>query len=969
MKTTHCIFLPLIFLIPTLLFSQKKDNAAIKEIIQKFREDPRGPYLIIRWLCDDETIREARDPCPEEVGGVQRALYKPVTKSLARTNHIFLGQILATTEQYKFWDKKNYHSRLKQYLLGKYLYAVDNGWVNEKAQFYRGAFQVEDEENWGHAFLLWALTNDENVRENYYLLRQTVKDLPHQGNNNLMQNIRIGSKIIAEEYPEFENLRVKIHGQPELADIQKVKAFQVSNQSNFDENLLTQFTTLIADMQQFYQPVDLNELQKYVRYFQKDSDIREALSNYITHFATEKPGIARSMATAEILHTIRENIIKVGWNKGRLALLDASEAIERILFTEISYWKPETPKEIMEKICYSGMAAYGTGFIENWEWEALSNTLVKHQNEEISIREMNDYLDSSRRLVEWGASMNTAVFQDVVDLYIEFEPLAYGFYDDRVRGSILLNLGETVGDLGDFIAKEVNLSNEIFDISNQSHGRGLNPGYAKGELVILEEAPEGLAVSQDKIYVFNRPPSDLKPVAGIATVTEGNMVSHVQLLARNLGIPNAVISGKNLEDLKAFQGKEIFYAVSNSGNMLMKLAENMTATEKELFAVKARKEERITVPTDKMDLTEKKVIDMGGIGAEASGKICGPKAANLGQLKQLFPDKVVEGLVIPFGIFREHMEQVVPTLGFTYWQFLNDVFNVADEMRAADRPKADIETYQLCELEVLQTMIKEMPLKPDFEKDLKEQFQQVFGARLGRVPVFLRSDTNMEDLEDFTGAGLNLTLFNVVKSEEILKGIKKVWASPYKERSFKWRQSYLLNPENVFPSILIIPSVDVDFSGVVITKGITSGNSNDLTVAFSRGAGGAVDGQAAESYLLRMNGNDELLSPAREALHRRLPKSGGSDMKFATYEEAILNKFHRYDLKLLSLEAIKKMPSATGVKNTGPWDIELGFKDDAMWLFQIRPFVENKNAATSAYLESISPKLDLDKKINLAKSI
>ena len=98
----------------------------------------------------------------------------------------------------------------------------------------------------------------------------------------------------------------------------------------------------------------------------------------------------------------------------------------------------------------------------------------------------------------------------------------------------------------------------------------------------------------------------------------------------------------------------------------------------------------------------------------------------------------------------------------------------------------------------------------------------------------------MEDLKEFTGAGLNLTLFNIKKEQKILQGIKQVWASAYTERSFKWRQKYLLNPENVYPSILIIPSVDVDYSGVMITKGINAGTENDLTVAFSRGAGGAV---------------------------------------------------------------------------------------------------------------------------------
>ena len=83
-----------------------------------------------------------------------------------------------------------------------------------------------------------------------------------------------------------------------------------------------------------------------------------------------------------------------------------------------------------------------------------------------------------------------------------------------------------------------------------------------------------------------------------------------------------------------------------------------------------------------------------------------------------------------------------------------------------------------------------MPFLPEFEADLKAQFRNILGKEIGSLPVFLRSDTNMEDLKDFTGAGLNLTLFNVVDVDKIFKGIREVWASPYSERRFRWRQSF-----------------------------------------------------------------------------------------------------------------------------------------------------------------------------------
>jgi phosphoenolpyruvate synthase/pyruvate phosphate dikinase len=262
-----------------------------------------------------------------------------------------------------------------------------------------------------------------------------------------------------------------------------------------------------------------------------------------------------------------------------------------------------------------------------------------------------------------------------------------------------------------------------------------------------------------------------------------------------------------------------------------------------------------------------------------------------------------------------------------------------------------------------------MPLKAEFISSLENEFKNVLGKNLGEIPVFLRSDTNMEDLKDFTGAGLNLTIFNAVDKNKIIESIKDVWASPYTERSFKWRQKYLLNPENVFPSILVIPSVDVDYSGVLITKGLSSGNDNDLTIAFSRGAGGAVDGQSAESYSIINDGAYNLLAPAREPFHNTLPITGGTGKKMVTFEKSVLNDQNIKEIRELAATIRTRLPKETNSDYIGAYDVELGFKDNKLWLFQIRPFVENKKALSSTYLESITPKIDINKQINLSTKL
>ncbi|GAA4810720.1 PEP/pyruvate-binding domain-containing protein [Litoribaculum gwangyangense] len=961
----YCI----LFLTTAYGFSQKVSDETISELISKYKKDVRGPYKDIRWFCTDGSIRQPKDPCPEDIGpGVQHARYKDEVVKLAETNQIYLGQILAYTDKKDFWDAENNHSRLKQYQLDKYLRSIDNGWINQKGQFYRGSIQAEDEQAWGIDFYKWLLADDANIEKNFFLIRQSLKDIPHSGDDNLSQTIRSQSKVISDEFLPFMDLRVKIHSLPEISDIDKVKAFKEKYNSKLSTSQKDQIDVLVSNMQKFYKPIDIKSLVAKNALF-KNTPIGEKILSYISSHNSETAASYLIPDTSELLVDIRESLPDVKNPMARLQLLDLSLKLEDLIFKTAPQWEPENLQQTLEKICYLGMATTGSGYIELSEWDKINLKAPIENSGDLTLNELTNTLENARSLVEWSASMVKANFQHIVDVYSGFEPKTYGFIDDKIRGSIALQLGESVGRLGDFIAKESALTNKVMDIPNQSSFRGLNPGYAFGELVVVDGNPDNIEVNSNHIYIFQRPPSDLKPVAGIATVSEGNMVSHVQLLARNLGIPNAALSDENLKSLKKYDGTKVFYAVSNKGNIILKPENEMTETEQLLFVKKERNEERIEVPVENILLNETNILNLRNVDASDSGKLCGPKAANLGQLKKMFPEQVVEGLVIPFGIFREHMNQEMPNLGISYWTFLNLMFAKAERLQNEGVAESDIENYQLEQLAILRDAIKSMTLSPEFVSQLENQFKTILGKDLGEIPVFLRSDTNMEDLKDFTGAGLNLTLFNVINKEKILQGIKDVWASPYTERSFKWRQKYLLNPENVFPSILVIPSVDVDYSGVLITKGISNGDENDLTVAFSRGAGGAVDGQSAETYLIYIEGGTRFLAPAREPYYNSLPVTGGTLKKLATFEKPILNQLNINQIRNLANTIRKTLPKETNSDYKGAFDVELGFKDDKLWLFQIRPFVENKKALSSGYLESITPVIDKNKSIPLSKKI
>lgn len=937
----------------------------ISQSIDAFKEDPRGPFQGIRWFCTDGTTRSPQERC-DEPGGIQHALVKDIVVQLASRNGIHIGQILAGTDFNEFLDRKNRHARLKHYQLERFLSAADNGWIYRKAQFYRGAFQAEDEEKWGLDFLSWLVSQNDLVTSQYFLLREAARDIPHSTATNALQQIRAQSKELSDGYAPFMEMRIKIHGQPEASDTLQVNQFRQTHANRLSKAQRQKMDELLNMMTAYYRVDPMTQIRNLSARLPVGSPITAAVAT-IDRSPTNLS--ERMHILAQVLYDIRTNLPAVTRPADRLRMVDLSLQVESYLFRLSARWKPATYRELVQKGYYLTQAAVGAGLIEFWEWDALQPQLdLTGQDRIASVGSFTIKADAIKRGIEWSIGTVMAAYEDEVSRFTAFEPIAAGFIDDRMRSTLLLPLGEVSGEMGGYLAEVSGQINDIMGLRQSSAMRGLNPGVAVGRLVVLTGQTESLDFRTDEIYVMSRAPAELKPVGGIATVSEGNMVSHVQLLARNLAIPNAVLSPELVRNLEAFSGQRVFYAVSPKGAVRLKLASDMSSEERALIEERRRSESRIQVPIERLELSNTSLTSLHDLRANDSGRLCGPKAANLGQLSSLFPGYVAPGFIIPFGVFRNHMDQKMPSSQISYWDFLRTTFTEAETMRKSGTAEDVVEKYVLGRLEALRNAIEKMPLQPAFLASLKIRFSEIFGDRLGAVPVFVRSDTNMEDLKDFTGAGLNLTVPNVVTEEAFLQAIRRVWASPYRERGYGWRQKYLLNPEDVYPSLLVLRSVNVEKSGVLITTGVSSGNTEDVTVAFNRGVGGAVDGQAAESYTISPN-QTMLLAPAREPVYTNLPQKGGVERISTTFEKRILTEANLETLRTVAEQIKRLLPGAPGIETQGPFDVELGLLDGTINLFQARPFVQNRSAGSIQYLTEMDRRpakqatIDLDAKL------
>jgi phosphoenolpyruvate synthase/pyruvate phosphate dikinase len=216
----------------------------------------------------------------------------------------------------------------------------------------------------------------------------------------------------------------------------------------------------------------------------------------------------------------------------------------------------------------------------------------------------------------------------------------------------------------------------------------------------------------------------------------------------------------------------------------------------------------------------------------------------------------------------------------------------------------------------------------------------------------VRSDTNVEDLPGFTGAGLNLTLPHVVGFENVVKAISEVWASPYTARAFAWRQGHMKDPEHVYPAVLLLRTVPAEKSGVMVTVGIETGDTLSLSIAVNEGTGGAVEGQAAESLRVDTRDGKVVALATATAPWRYAPRAEGGVARLRTSgSERLLLPDEITQLIAFAKDLPARFPALVDdAGRPAPADVEFAFVGGQLQLLQIRPFLESRKAQATTYL-------------------
>ncbi len=446
----------------------------------------------------------------------------------------------------------------------------------------------------------------------------------------------------------------------------------------------------------------------------------------------------------------------------------------------------------------------------------------------------------------------------------------------------------------------------------------LNKGVARGRLrrVADIESDNEDDIQPTDIVVLRSVALSLPPVAGVVTEKPSTVLSHVNLLVKGWGVPNAYVQNA-YDELAPLEGQWVTLQVTDEGYRVEPTPQPSTPPARPASAL-------LRAP----NVRQRQMVPLTQLRA-ASATACGAKAANLGHLEAARragrltgTAPVPDGYCIPYAHYvdfsrrtdvAQRIQSALQTEGF-------------DRSRVVRR-KA---------LEALRHDLIEMPLPPELEAS----WAQAWRDQLSGDGVFVRSSSNSEDLANFSGAGLYSTVPNVKRDADLGRAVKTVWASVFNFEAFEARRYAHIGSEQVAMAVFVQRAVDSVSSGVMITRDPFDANHvNAVYVSAKRGIGiKVVEGRrvAEQSLFDERSGSVRRLSRSAEDAELKLDAAGGVVEKPLEVATDVLSEGNVKALAQVGRQ-IKRLMK--GVEQDIEWAID---PQGRVVVLQARPFVERK---------------------------
>ncbi len=460
------------------------------------------------------------------------------------------------------------------------------------------------------------------------------------------------------------------------------------------------------------------------------------------------------------------------------------------------------------------------------------------------------------------------------------------------------------------------------EISKNQEYLPLNMATGIGRVHIIDKIDDTVEIGYNEILVLNEVPVNLPPVAGIILTKPTSPLTHINILSKGWGIPNAYI--KNADELFKelngfwikFETKAADYSYKPADKRIL---DEYQAQQEELGKI-------IKAPPSNLEAKQVKTLQQIRKGDSI---IYGAKAANLGEVtNRKIPNVVVpNGFAIPFASYDKFMK----ANGFD--EVLEDL---RYEHEFVHNPR-----YRREKLEEFRAQIQKGKFDAELKREILDKWQNV----LGKKGVFVRSSSNAEDLPDFSGAGLYTTVKNVKEDEKIIEAVKSVWASLWNFEAYEARERNFVDHNGTYMGVLVQTGVDMTNGGVMITKDpFDNENKGAVYIAAVWGHNvqvvGDSDGGKKETipeqilYSPKSNAVQILTRSNQETVMSFDDKGGLKEDPISTERRVLSDEVARSLVKVA-----QQIKTAFGGKREQ--DIEWGYKNGQIFILQSRPYISN----------------------------
>ena len=341
----------------------------------------------------------------------------------------------------------------------------------------------------------------------------------------------------------------------------------------------------------------------------------------------------------------------------------------------------------------------------------------------------------------------------------------------------------------------------------------------------------------DDILLTEAVPAEIPVLAGVITTSPATPNSHVAILSQSFGIPFVHVSDTNRQaELHSWDGQEaILVAGPEAGSDLIRTLNVegfLTPAQRSLLA-NAKTPVRLSVtPMERLGRIHASVEDL----LPRDIRYVGGKSANFAALIRSVPNHVPgPSLAFTFDLWMDFLEQVLPdgrTLRSALAERLKGHSYPPDMGRLAS------------DLAAIRSLIKDTC---DFSESQKRSILEALKPLQPRGKLRFRSSTNVEDSEQFSGAGLydsysgcllddldgdtdGPSLCDPSEPAErgVFRALRRVFASFYNDNAVLERLRHGVNETSVGMAVLVHPSFpdEIEWANGVATLQVTNAESS-----------------------------------------------------------------------------------------------------------------------------------------------